>query len=60
MFLYPILGPDSTEKSKNIWCAKDKAKAWQDWMVRDVAPTMLDLLGVPLAPDMTGRSLIEE
>ena len=38
MFLYPILGPDSVEKSKNIWCAKDKQKAWQDWMVRDVSP----------------------
>ena len=38
MFLYPILSPDSTEKSKNIWCAKDKVKAWQDWMVRDQAP----------------------
>jgi len=38
LFLYPILGPDSTEKSKNIWCAKDKAKVWQDWMVRDVTP----------------------
>ena len=38
LFLYPILGPDSTEKSKNIWCAKDPAKAWQDWMVRDHAP----------------------
>jgi thiol:disulfide interchange protein DsbC len=38
MFLYPILSPDSTEKSKAIWCAKDKGKAWQDWMVRDVAP----------------------
>jgi thiol:disulfide interchange protein DsbC len=35
MFLYPILGPDSGEKSKHIWCAKDKGKAWQDWMVRD-------------------------
>ena len=35
MFLYPILSADSTEKSKHIWCAKDKAKAWQDWMVRD-------------------------
>ncbi len=35
MFLYPILSPDSTEKSKNIWCAKDKGKAWQDLMVRD-------------------------
>jgi thiol:disulfide interchange protein DsbC len=35
MFLYPILGPDSTEKSRNIWCAKDKAKAWQDFMLRE-------------------------
>jgi thiol:disulfide interchange protein DsbC len=37
MFLYPILGNDSTEKSKAIWCTKDKAKAWQDFMVRDQA-----------------------
>lgn len=39
MFLYPILSEDSTAKSKAIWCAKDKAKAWQDWMLLDVAPT---------------------
>ena len=38
MFLYPILGADSVEKSKNIWCAKDKSKAWTDWMVRDQTP----------------------
>ncbi len=37
-FLYPILSPDSTEKSKNIWCAKDKAKSWQDWMMREQTP----------------------
>ncbi len=36
LFLYPILGADSVEKSKNIWCAKDKAKQWQDTMVRDL------------------------
>ena len=35
MFLYPILSADSNDKSKNIWCAKDKGKTWQDWMVRD-------------------------
>ncbi len=35
MFLYPILSADSTEKSKNVWCAKDKGKAWQDLMLRD-------------------------
>jgi thiol:disulfide interchange protein DsbC len=38
MFLYPILSEDSTTKSKAIWCAKDKAKAWQDWMLLDVSP----------------------
>jgi len=37
MFLYPILGADSGEKSKNIWCTKDRGKTWQDWMVRDQA-----------------------
>lgn len=35
LFLYPILGQDSVEKSRNIWCAKDKAKAWVNWMVRE-------------------------
>ncbi|NBW48821.1 MAG: DsbC family protein [Betaproteobacteria bacterium] len=35
MFLYPILGPDSNEKAKALWCSKDKAVAWQDWMLRD-------------------------
>jgi thiol:disulfide interchange protein DsbC len=38
MFLYPILGPDSMEKSKKIWCAKDSGKAWLDHMVRDQSP----------------------
>lgn len=37
MFLYPILGPDSTKKSEAIWCAKDRAQVWQDWMVREQA-----------------------
>ncbi len=35
MFLYPILGPDSEAKSRNVWCARDKGKIWLDWMVRD-------------------------
>jgi thiol:disulfide interchange protein DsbC len=35
MFLYPILGPDSTEKAKQIWCMRDKGKVWQDWMVNN-------------------------
>lgn len=35
MFLYPILGADSVEKSKAIWCAKDRGTAWLDWMLRE-------------------------
>ena len=37
-FLYPILGPDSTSKSKDIWCAKDPGKVWRAWMVDGQAP----------------------
>ncbi len=35
LFLYPVLGADSAEKSKAVWCAKDRGVAWQDWMLRD-------------------------
>jgi thiol:disulfide interchange protein DsbC len=31
-FLYPILSQDSFEKSKNVWCAKDRAAAWHAQM----------------------------
>jgi thiol:disulfide interchange protein DsbC len=38
-FLYPILSADSGEKSKAIWCAPDRAKAWMDLMLKDAMPT---------------------
>jgi thiol:disulfide interchange protein DsbC len=38
LFLYPVLGPDSVAKARNIWCAKDKGRAWNDWMQRGVTP----------------------
>lgn len=37
-FLLPILSEDSLKKSKQIWCANDRAKAWNDWMVENKAP----------------------
>ena len=37
-FLLPVLGDDSYDKSKAIWCAPDKAKAWVDWMTAGKAP----------------------
>ncbi len=33
-FLLPILSPDSTDKSRAIWCSKDRAKAWDQMMTR--------------------------
>jgi thiol:disulfide interchange protein DsbC len=40
-FLYPILRPESPEKSRTIWCAPDRVKAYYDFMLngRDPAPT---------------------
>ena len=38
-FLLPILSPDSLEKSNQIWCSTDKAKAWNDWMQDGKAPS---------------------
>lgn len=37
-FLWPILSQDSVDKSRAIWCAKDRAKAWDDVMLRGAAP----------------------
>ena len=46
-FLYPILGGDSPDKSRNIWCAKDSTKVWRDWMIEGAAippsPTQCDV-----------------
>jgi thiol:disulfide interchange protein DsbC len=38
LFLMPVLGPNSVEKSRNIWCAKDPATTWKDLMTRDMTP----------------------
>ncbi len=49
-FLYPVLGEDSLEKSKMIWCSADKAKAWSDWMTNakplPAAPAKCDTAGL--------------
>jgi thiol:disulfide interchange protein DsbC len=37
-YLLPILGPDSTAKSRDIWCAKDAARSWRAWMIDGVTP----------------------
>ena len=37
-FLLPILSPDSVEKSKAVWCAKDRARAWDELMNKASLP----------------------
>lgn len=48
-FLYPVLGDDSYEKSKAIWCAADKSKVWTEWMTNGKA-----LPAVPAKCDTSG------
>jgi thiol:disulfide interchange protein DsbC len=36
--MYPVLGEDSKIKSRNIACAKDRAKTWNDWMLQGTPP----------------------
>ncbi len=44
-----------------VLCADAYAgRALNDGSLRDIAPTMLDLLGLPLSPEMTGASLLKE
>lgn len=50
VFLYPILGADSWEKSRRIWCAPDRARAWRAWMLEGRLP----------APAACGSSALEE
>lgn len=37
-FLYPVLGPDSDQKSRAIWCTKDAMVNWRKWMIDGTAP----------------------
>jgi thiol:disulfide interchange protein DsbC len=49
-FLYPIeqLHPDAAAKSKLIWCANNRVKAWNDWNFNNKLPTNAGTCEVPL------------
>lgn len=51
VLLYPIaeLHPEAASKSKAIWCAPDKAKAWSDWMLKGSLPKNKASCDTPLA-----------
>lgn len=52
-FLWPILSPDSHDKSRAIWCAKDRAKAWEDYMLRGAMPQNDAKCDTPIDRNMT-------
>lgn len=37
-FVIPILGGDSPQKARDIWCSKDNTAAWRDWMLTGAPP----------------------
>jgi thiol:disulfide interchange protein DsbC len=41
-YLVPILSQDSEVKMRGVWCAKDPNKAYDDWMLRGIAPAPAD------------------
>ena len=43
-----MLGADSLAKSKSVWCAKDRAKTWNDWMLNGVAPAAAGTCDTPI------------
>jgi len=49
-FLYPIesLHPDAANKSKTIWCAPNRVKAWNDWIFNNQLPASAAKCEVPL------------
>ena len=57
-FLMPILSPDSTTKSKQIWFSADSGKTWVDWMVNGTTPTGKQDCATPLEKNIAlGKSL---
>lgn len=49
-FLYPIdqLHPDAKNKSKSIWCAKDRVAAWSNWILHDKLPGNTETCETPI------------
>jgi thiol:disulfide interchange protein DsbC len=51
-YLIPILSPDSTQKSKQIWCSSDSQKTYIDWMINGVIPSGKSDCTTPLDKNM--------
>jgi thiol:disulfide interchange protein DsbC len=51
-FLFPIenLHPGATATARKIWCAKDRAQAWTNWMLEKVQPESQPCTGDVVIP----------
>lgn len=48
IFLYPVLGQDSYEKSKAVWCSKDRVKVWDEMMLNGNPPKTTGTCDTPI------------
>ena len=39
IFLYPVIKPQSVAQTKSVWCSRDRVKAWNDLILREIQPT---------------------
>ena len=52
-YLIPILSADSALKSKQIWCAVDQQKVWNDWMLNNLGPSGKSDCANPIDKNLT-------
>lgn len=58
VFLFPVIRPESVPLTKSVWCSRDRAKAWNDLMLRDIGPTAAPDCATPVEKLVAlGRSL---
>ncbi len=48
IFLYPVIKPQSVAQTKSVWCSKDRVKAWDDLMLRDIQPSAVPDCDTPI------------
>jgi len=58
VFMFPVIHPELSEQSKQVWCSPDRAKAWLDVALRGKPPTAKADCADPVAKNLQlGRSL---
>lgn len=48
IFLYPVLGQNSYEKSKSVWCSSDRVKVWDEMMLKGNPPKTAGTCETPI------------